>query len=543
MAAEPRRRTMYPEAMNPHAVVTLAAILAACAVASSACSQAPPSSSPQGRSFESANPGYTASPAGAGGSGGSAGSGGCIPGAPPDPPASRFVRATQVSGENLLRLGTAELDVTPLSTPDAPVGLGVIALPSVLGEQCGSAFQSARVFANDGFAYVVYEGSDPGFEHSTPLGMAVAVIDVSDPAQPRLVSNTRLGFASHWAFGTLGYDAAVSAGDQIVQLGSTLVLQSVDYGGAPSQGDTTYGHLWIVDLSGPETPRSTRFDLPAADGLTALHGDGTSVLATHFEPVEGDESRVRFYLDRVDVSDPSNPRLTGSSNVPGVLMAWDASSGRAITVDYRRDVREHASFLDCPGVDGRINTFTPDAEQGEWINIQEWFLHTPGTCSTIQRSLRQVRVLADSVQLEGDWDVPRDVMITGAAAGDNRVFVGTERYSGERASCSGCAPAAWVTPLLVLSGMNSGALSVSFLELSMPVAPRTVRDLVASGHRALGSSSLDGDYWAIDAESAQTPLIVRAEHRAVPVESLELENDVGFVSLGRDGVEVVDWSP
>src|SRR5690606_13138808 len=93
--------------------------------------------------------------------------------------------------------------------------------------------------------------------------------------------------------------------------------------------------LEIVDFSDADEPQRTTVKMPPSLGSTGLLVSGNQVVSSHFEVSPTNSSNVRFYLDRVDLSDAQEPKLLARVNIPGSLLAYDAELSRALTVDYR----------------------------------------------------------------------------------------------------------------------------------------------------------------------------------------------------------------
>jgi hypothetical protein len=59
------------------------------------------------------------------------------------------------------------------------------------------------------------------------------------------------------------------------------------------------------------------------------------VLSSRIEKVGSDRRKVRIYLDRLDPSDPANPKLLTPLNVPGILVDYDSQNDTLVTLDVR----------------------------------------------------------------------------------------------------------------------------------------------------------------------------------------------------------------
>lgn len=101
--------------------------------------------------------------------------------------------------------------------------------------------------------------------------------------------------------------------------------------------------LQIADLSDIDNPRITDAaiefpDFPFINRVT--HGD--KLYSVHTEPAldqngNPKQYHVRYFMDRVDVSDPDDPVLLNKVNIPGQLVDVDDSGTILYTVDYQWD--------------------------------------------------------------------------------------------------------------------------------------------------------------------------------------------------------------
>jgi hypothetical protein len=291
----------------------------------------------------------------------------------------------------------------------------------------------------------------------------------------------------------------------------------------------------VVDLSNPAAPATAKLELPGSNGLTGLVLDGSSVLTSHFEPLDGDPSRVRFYVDRIDVSKPAEPRWVGKINVPGSLFAWDSSSRRAITIDYRRVVLKNITSTVCfNDARGEVLWTPNDLSNG----YSEGAL---GICESVRRTLRQVRLDERTATLEGSFELEPQHTPVRSAVGDDRVFIALGDYAVFR-GCYGCPQQRAIqSPLLALSGLNAGRLRVSSLELG--VQPFWgFGALAAFGKRALVATGYATDLVVIDAENPDAPAAARSIQSRERVQNIVKSGDRAILALGYGGVDVVDMS-
>jgi hypothetical protein len=135
-------------------------------------------------------------------------------------------------------------------------------------------------------------------------------------------------------------------GDQVVQVqNNALALRrwepqydsNGDYVGALSD-------LFIVDLSNPDAPSlaSTTITTDPNGWWGNMQVVGDTLYTTHEEWEQRANSNfggyVRYYADRIDLSDRSHPNVEHSLNIPGLIVGGDASDPSIVyTIDYRWD--------------------------------------------------------------------------------------------------------------------------------------------------------------------------------------------------------------
>jgi hypothetical protein len=108
--------------------------------------------------------------------------------------------------------------------------------------------------------------------------------------------------------------------------------------------------LYVVDASNPDAPTvaSTVVTRDREGWWGNLRSVGSQLYASHYEwqtPSSYDQASqtynpgvVRYYIDRVDLSDASNPRISQKINVPGFLVGGSADDPSLIyTMDYHWD--------------------------------------------------------------------------------------------------------------------------------------------------------------------------------------------------------------
>lgn len=460
-------------------------------------------------------------------------------------PLARFVSATAATGEKLLRMGqdwwtdAAQLDIVSIDDANSVSATGSIDLTSALEQdRCTSSLSNARVYGDGDRAYVVYNQYD---YMEGAQGLGIAAIDISNPAAPALMSNTDLGFSAGYYWGGYGYDSVQNSGERSVQIGSTLVFSRFDHEWIQNEYVVQDAHLQIVDLSDPAQPAVHRIDINNTDGLTGLHVDGTDVLLSHFENVPNKPGRVRFYIDRIDLSNPNAPRYAGKVNVPGSLFAYDTKTDRAITVDYSRH-RKQTTREDCYQNYGGYRTWLSSDGDDPWdYNYDPKEL---GQCEWVRHIFRLVKVGETRATLEGSHELSQGAYIGQIAVGDGHAFASVHNYYGGYYDCMGCMgydSERRSVPLLVLSGLDDGNFVVAQANIENDTPwGGYIQALGAYGSRALLSTGYNGELVVLNAENRSAPVVEQTIDVAGYVREITIANGIGIVALGYDGVEMVD---
>ena len=238
-----------------------------------------------------------------------------------------FVRghAVELSGD--WWRGDAALVVCPALDPDAATPLARVEL----------AAPQARMFRNGDVVWLL--------AHDWTQGKAwLEAVDLSDPLRPLRRGRLDLDPAeapggSGWGF--WGY------GDEVVLQGNVLAVHRGWFGpmplgvGAPSPGGGPLAEndaVILFDLSNPDAPRRAgRVALVDSAWSWGLRAEAGLLWLSHHEWTSSRQSEVRFYLDRIDVSDPQAPVLLPKVNVPGVLIGAAAGGARVYTLETAWD--------------------------------------------------------------------------------------------------------------------------------------------------------------------------------------------------------------
>lgn len=286
---------------------------------------------------------------------------------------------------------------------------------------------NARVFNDGSLSYVVSQvprrGDCPTPNGGTPgtceyWHTRVQVVDRSS-AEPSLRGAIDLpesnGYGYGWGWGWWGcYAGDWYYGSQTVQAGKVLAFQT--YEPSPDYSHVTQA-LVTVNLSDPDAPVMGRTTIVNDDRWWwgNLRAVGDRLYATHYEYVrepsynpltsQYDPGTVRYFLDRIDTSDPAHPVVGSRINVPGILVgASEANPNLVYTIDYKwlgdRTVNELAvSLLDGDrayyqggiSIPGYVGGVTVRGERA-YFSVEEYVPDASGRASTTQRKLYQVNL-------------------------------------------------------------------------------------------------------------------------------------------------------
>ncbi|XXX71975.1 beta-propeller domain-containing protein [Sorangium sp. So ce134] len=430
-----------------------------------------------------------------------------------------------VVGDLVVRIGAdtdtgggAWLETASAASPGLAEPIARLDHAALFAGACQSYFENARLFAHGRHVYVLWPAGDYASTH-------LAIVDVGDPAAPRVISQRNLPFSPGALYYTARFSAVVSAGGPVVQAGSTLVIRHASDDGYYYDEEARPPHeawLEILDLSDPLNPRHSSVELPEGAGHMGLQLDGTTVLVSRWTPLPDDPQRARFYLDRVDVADPSSPVVRASVSVPGSLLAFDGASGRLLTMDYETVEIPVTGREACSRAFASNAAFTPAAAGDD---------AGPGACRGTRRALKLLDLDATSARLRDESPVGDAVAVVGALAGEGRAFLSVQDGAPDARSA-----------ILVAGGLQEGSLETATQEIA-GFDHRSGSLLLADGARLV---VVDNDQPALSVLDATDLTALSFEKKSdlfAHVYHATLSGGRALCSSGRAGLEVVDVGP
>jgi hypothetical protein len=288
---------------------------------------------------------------------------------------------------------------------------------------------NAQVFMNGNLAYVVTNVRVPATCDSTgrpvakadvPAGTTPAcygraeqiqVVDLSNGVKLRGKVQLPIDPWGWWGWGWYGcYWWDWWGGVEAAQVGGdALAFRRWEPVYDPTNGYyiDSNSSLWVVDLRNPDAPSTASTVI--TDDPNGWWGNmqvvGDTLYTGHYEwvqrPTNGGTSSdwtVRYYADRVDLSDRSSPRVGAKINIPGLLVGGSPQNPNLLyTIDYRWDSDTAKDDFDVVEVQGGravlISTTTLDGWVGStfvrgttaYVSAQQYTdPNNGGTGSTVQ---------------------------------------------------------------------------------------------------------------------------------------------------------------
>lgn len=241
--------------------------------------------------------------------------------------------------------GHTSLYVVPASDPNTTQPLATLEFP----------FMASRIFRNGSFAYVISQGSmtwptdraggedgsgDANANEPVVVPPRATVVDLSDPTNPQIRGTLDLPSDS---MGTNYYwDWYWYSGEMVQVDGSLLAVHRASMCLA---WDSSFGHctsqipdrITMIDFANPDQPViSGEVELAGADWMYGLTAAGRTLYISHYEYVRqvGNEWWVRYWLDRVDVTNPAAPVQLPSVNIPGWFLGASSDGSELYTQEY-----------------------------------------------------------------------------------------------------------------------------------------------------------------------------------------------------------------
>ncbi len=483
---------------------------------------------------------------------------------------ARNISSTRVVNDSLMRFGAdwytnrTILDMTPIEDASFAQPLAEVNLSELFGENeytcSGSTRWTGQVFVRGNYAYVprfeyTYRDDEGTYVYEKQL--TFYIVDMTDGENPEAIGK----FTTNTALSN-EYIGSITQTDNALLIGRTRLVQVAmpNPNGSPQPliSQVPQFSYDIIDLRTPDAPvLASTFDVPrlladygwgmpipycAIDmywgwwggyyypyyypyyyyGYPRGYGNalvsGDIIASQHYEVVDY-AGRVKYYLDRIDVSDPENPQLLEPINIPGSVVHFDADDNQIITLDYVRDVIPTEDFDAC-------------YQQSPYAYFDE----SLGECNVFQRTLNSLSLEDDkarrlsSVLIDDDWRT------TAVAVSDERVFIAQQLVPDPE------EPATGVLPKRMKAYRTTA--DAEFQEIAnMPLEEELYSPYGTGGLRARGRRAFDasaGQMLVLDTVDAMSPRVSRHEMPGYACSALEVAEEKAYCALGTRGVEIFD---
>ncbi len=439
------------------------------------------------------------------------------------------------------------IDFVPLADVDKPnVSVGELRLSEALRggtDECpyNTWIENAYVQGtqlNVTFGRYNYDGG----KYSSKSG--VLTVDAADPSRPAVASriewvNTEGGSNEWYVFSNYYNYVYMGAQTNAVRTERALVTLEGRYRASTVSGPAQYElRLRVVDLTDAKAPSVTTLALPEADGYGGLVVDGANVLLSRYEGVS--TGRARFYLDRVDLSDPKQPKISEQLNVPGALVHLMRDQGRALTSELVRTVVDNITADDCYKRFAYADFLYRNNDSQQML----------GTCNGYTQRLELVRFVQGGVVLEDTVQLGERERLSSSSLGAGRIVAvlshGDGAWYGVADDCIGSCGYSYAggepAEVLVLGGFEAGKFEQGRLTVSSSTDPwwgfYGAPPVYAFGTRALVNSQDDAAI--VDTSVITAPQLVRTVPLFGYAQSAAASGNLVLLALGMNGVERVD---
>jgi hypothetical protein len=464
--------------------------------------------------------------------------------------------------------GEPMLSLTPRENADDANPTGKLSLKELAATNdqtsCGyyggayTAWYDARLFAQGSTVLLTVPVYNYG-SGTASNKVVVAAIDTSNPAAPKLVGKTEIPLSrqtyGYYGYGgcTIGLDGyayysyfggyygnLVGAGDSFVLVNGKLAYLEIVTDLVDAKGNEYDGHspilnwsdyhyrysriLHTVDVSNPQNLVSaTPLNLPESLGNTPLHVQNGAVLTSRWIPSPTTPGKVRFYIDRVDLSGASP--VAASVNVPGSLLHVDGPSNRIVTTDYHVTRFPATDWNEC---------YERGHQRGQ-------FDYESKTCIIVDRDFKLADLNGTRVTLRQTFTPPSQ-NIGGVQLTDDRIYMTHYSVYDYHYANGGSDPYHPTKPTLIEAGglWAIGGLRDGHLSIVSQFEADAQWPLAAQGTKVAVYQS--NGLAVYDTAAAAPNLVSSATLRGYGYSSyVLLSSDHAVASLGEWGLQTVRW--
>lgn len=438
---------------------------------------------------------------------------------------SAWVNQSAKVGSNIVRVSAdwwtsaATLDVVPANDPSRTEPIGYLNLKDVVGDEDSNDcygwgyFYGAQLFTLDSSHVAITWSTYPYYWDAGPSGGGnntakthVVVVNIANPALPVVEGRISMPFSTE----TWSQWGSLDGGQAILQVGDSLVFRHIE---RSADGSEEYAWLETVDLSNPANPvKLAARMLPDGIGHSLLIQNGSQVLTSHWENVPGQPNKVKFYMDRVSYTN-GQPSTVHSVNVPGALLAYDAASTHALTVDYKRTT---------------VNVLNPDT-CWQTYGWNTWIEQVGATwqCSYMTQTMKLIDVNQNNVSVLDTEAIDSQVSFYGTRVTESRVFSQGYRYNNNTSNYS----------IFVVGDIGGNSIQSAYHDLN---SQDYMWSVAASGDYLVLSSGSKPGIHVLDATDMSDLTLTKKGDVSNYVQSVTLDGTDALCAMGPYGLEVID---
>jgi uncharacterized secreted protein with C-terminal beta-propeller domain len=464
---------------------------------------------------------------------------------------ARNIEAVRVVGDKVLRFGTdwwtgrTILDVTSnndVETAETKHSLDLTTLVEGSNE-CSDGAYWGNVYVVGEYAYV--ERYAYSYENNVSSERLTFLVIDLNAATPTVVDTVSVGAITSQPYVYQYYSGVVQA-DSALLVGVTKYDYTTDK-------TTITASYQTVDVRSPEAPKLAG-ELAVPEGMVdrgwgrffgfcgldmgwgwgGYYGygyngyqnstvlvSGDIIASSHVEALPDDPTRGRYYLDRLDVSDPEKPVFLDTVNIPGRVAHFEADTGRLLTIE-RIAERVNLTREECWARSSAEPTVT-------WVYTDDY---AQGYCEDGRQTLHLLTLtdegaeLVQSTRLDGDGWYLRETAIT-----SERVFV--KQFQLEQVT-DATGYTYWQTARERLNVRDQSLDSIATIDRGAN-AVWGWQPLRARGTRAFSADT--GKLDVFDATDPEAVGFYSKQLRGYGCNELEVRGDVALCSQGKKGVE------
>lgn len=282
--------------------------------------------------------------------------------------------------------------------------------------------------------------------------------------------------------------------------------------------DTAAGYGWGYGPVGCGLDMGWGFWYGGASTSAIVRGD--ILVSQHAEPLGDDPTRVRYYMDRLDVSDPEAPRMLERVNIPGQVIDYRPDTRLVVTVEDRVRVVDAGSPDDCNWRGARV-----------YYDYQMYEQSGEVRCEVYDRLVNVLRLEGEVARRLSQVNLDEEFNSLSVGVSDSRIFA----LLAERRKSDGIEPVPVETRVDSFGIGGDGRLRrLEPVSLGSSSQGYWWTQMQARGAHAFIAQ--DNEMLVIDTSDVAKPTLVRHDMPGYYCASLEIDTQRAYCAMGVQGV-------